>query len=255
VAVDEPIRAPRELVHDGARAIAWVWPQRNGPELMWLRSPSPEEPIAADLLVAVAGTCVGAVVATDLAHGSAALAEAGMPLVRHLHAMRADPAEVAAAPVRTDLRLAPLDAAPVEALAELRLAAFPAGHPDHSEESLEERVSATEDELADPDNPIHPASRTAWLGERLVGLCVVTDSRHMPGFVGPWVMNVSRRPGEEARGAGAALLVETARAVLREGGDYLGLAVTDANPARRLYERMGWSGLEMWMHHVPGGDG
>jgi hypothetical protein len=136
----------------------------------------------------------------------------------------------------------------------LRLAAFPPGHPDFSEENVEQRVEAFGHELADPDNPLHRSSCSAWLGDRLVGCCVVTDSRHMPGFVGPWVMNVSRLPEDEARGAGAAMLVDAARAIADDGGDYLGLAVTDTNPARLLYERMGWSGLQMWMHTVPDGN-
>ena len=68
-------------------------------------------------------------------------------------------------------------------------------------------------------------------------------------------MSVSRRPDDAARGVGAALLVEVAREVLEGGGRYLGLAVTHANPARRLYERMGWSGMEMWLHHVPESSG
>ena len=79
----------------------------------------------------------------------------------------------------------------------------------------------------------------------------MVDSRHFPGFVGPWVQSVARLPREDARGVGAALLVAAARAVLEAGGDHLGLAVTDSNPARHLYERLGWSGVQMWLHHVP----
>ncbi|MDR7364328.1 GNAT family N-acetyltransferase [Nocardioides marmoribigeumensis] len=253
--MQEPVRGPRLLESDGATAIAWVWPQAAGPELLWVRARSPESLLTPAAAVAVARTCPGQVVATEDVALSAALADAGLPLVRHLHAMAADPRQVATARVRDDLRLAPLSEAPLDALARLRLAAFPPGHPDHSEETVEQRVAAFGHELADPDNLVHPSSRSAWLGDDLVGCCVVTDSRHMPGFVGPWVMNVSRLPGKRAGGAGAAMLVDAARAVSDAGGDYLGLAVTDTNPARRLYERMGWSGLEMWLHHVPEGQG
>ena len=242
---------PRVLEHDGTIADAWVWPQAGGPELIWLRPHSPGASLTPAALVGIARLCPGAVVGTEDFDGSAALADAGMPMVRHVHGMAADVSVVAATKVRHDVRFAPLDAATPEALSELRLAAFPPGHPDHDEESLEQRVARYLVELADPDNPCHHASRTAWLGEELVGSCVVTDSRHFPGFLGPWVMNVSRKPGETARGVGAALLVEAARAVQDDGGAYLGLAVTDSNPARRLYERMGWSGIEMWLHQVP----
>ena len=249
--MDEPARGARLVEADGAAALCWEWPQAGGPSLLWLRPHDPASPLTPTALVALARTCVGDVVATEDPGCSAALAEAGLPMVRHVHGLAADPAVVAETRVRTDLRMAPLGAASLEQLAEVRTAAFPPGHPDHSEETLEARVAAYARELEDPDNPVHHASRSAWLGDELVGTCLVTDSRHFPGFVGPWVQNLSRRPGQAARGSGAALLVEAARAVVADGGRYLGLAVTDTNPARRLYERMGWSGIEMWLHHVP----
>lgn len=253
--MDEPSHGPRTIEADGARALCWEWPQAGAPSLLWLRPHSPDAPLTDGALVALARQFRGDVVATEDVHASAGLADAGMPMVRHVHGLAASPAVVAATPVRPDVRFAPLAEASLEQLASVRLAAFPPGHPDHSPESTEDRVAAYERELADPDNPVHPSSRSAWLGDELVGTCLVVDSRHFPGFVGPWVQNLSRTPGERARGVGAALLVETARAVAEEGGDYVGLAVTDSNPARRLYERMGWSGLQFWLHHVPGGEG
>jgi GNAT superfamily N-acetyltransferase len=249
--MDEPAHGAHLLEADGAVAVCWRWPQAGGPSLVWLRPHTADAPLTPSALVALARTCAGEVVATEDPAGSAALAEAGLPMVRHVHGLAADPAVVAATQVRTDLRMEPLRAASLEELAAVRVAAFPPGHPDHSEETPEARVAAYALELEDPDNPVHHASRSAWLDGELVGTCLVTDSRHFPGFVGPWVQNLSRLPGEAARGTGAALLVESARAVTADGGRYLGLAVTDANPARRLYERMGWSGIEMWLHHVP----
>lgn len=249
--MDEPSRGPRTIEAGEHRAQCWEWPQAGGPSLLWLRPHSPEAPLPAAALVALAGRCPGGVIAVEDVGASAALADAGFPMVRHVHGLAASPAVVASTPVRTDLRFAPLEEATLEQLAEVRLAAFPPGHPDHSPESTADRITAYARELADPDNPVHAASRSAWLGDELVGTCLVMDSRHFPGFVGPWVQNLSRTPGERARGVGAALLVESARAVLESGGTYVGLAVTDSNPARRLYERMGWSGLQFWLHHVP----
>lgn len=250
--VDELAHGPRVVETDRVAADCWEWPQPEGPGLWWVRARGGDALAPGDL-VTVARTLAGQVVATDEAEGSAALADAGFPMVRHVHPLSADPAIVARTPVRDDLRLAPLQEATLDQMAALRVAAFPPGHPDHVAASLEDRRAAYARELVDPANPLHPASRSAWLGEELVGTCLVLDSRHFPGFVGPWVQSVARRPGDDGGGAGAAMLVASARAVLAEGGTYLGLAVTHANPARRLYERMGWSGPEMWLHHVPDG--
>ena len=247
--MDEPSHGPRTIEADGASASCWEWPQAAGPTLLWLQPDHPDD------LVPLARQCPGDVVVVEDVDTSARVAGAGLPLLRHLYAMAADPAAVVRHPVRDDLRLTPLTDVPLERLAEVRIAAFAPGHPDHVPERPEERIAAYARELADPHNPPHHASRAAWIGDDLVGTCLVTDSRHFPGFVGPWVQSVARTPGPSAAGAGAALLVDAAKAVLEDGEAYVGLAVTATNPARLLYERIGWSGPEMWLHHVPGGEG
>jgi hypothetical protein len=247
--MDEPSHGPRTIETDGVSAPCWEWPQAAGPSLVWLQPDDPED------LVPLARQCPGDVVVVEDVELSSRVADAGLPLVRHLYAMAADPADVVRHQVRDDLRLTPLTEVPLEQLAEVRIAAFAPGHPDHVAEEPEARVAAYARELADRQNPPHHASRAAWIGGEVVATCLVTDSRHFPGYVGPWVQSVARKPPPPVGGAGAALLVEAARAVLDEGGSYLGLAVTASNPARMLYERMGWSGPEMWLHHVPGGEG
>ena len=248
--MDEPSHGPQHVKVDGTAALCWEWPQASGPSLLWLRPRDPSAPLTPAAVVALARTRPGQVVATEDLDVSAAMADAGLPLVRHVHAMNADPAVVVRASVRDDLRMAPQTDATLEQLAEIRISAFAPGHPDHMPESREQRIEAYARELADPSNPVLAASRSAWLGDELVGTCLVVDSRHFPGFVGPWVQSVARRPGEDARGVGAALLVASAQAVLDDGGDHLGLAVTDSNPARLLYERLGWTGPQMWLHRV-----
>jgi ribosomal protein S18 acetylase RimI-like enzyme len=52
------------------------------------------------------------------------------------------------------------------------------------------------------------------------------------------VAELFRRPGDDIRGAGRALLEATAAAATRAGLPALGLAVTDGNPAQRLYESL-----------------
>lgn len=57
---------------------------------------------------------------------------------------------------------------------------------------------------------------------------------------GPWVAEVFVVPGLQGRGLGAALLGEGMRALAAVGEERLGLTVTEANPAERLYARLGF---------------
>jgi GNAT superfamily N-acetyltransferase len=88
-----------------------------------------------------------------------------------------------------------------------------------------------------------------------VGAALVLRSEHVTGWKGPWVMNVFRSPEPPLPGVGQAMLVR-ALDVLREDGEtHVGLAVTATNPARRVYERLGFSyDFEGWIVVLPGGD-
>ena len=72
----------------------------------------------------------------------------------------------------------------------------------------------------------------------VAGACIVTGHPGDPPFGGPWVVFVFRAPGHP--GAGRALLVRALRIAARDGLPALGLAVTQANPATRLYEDLGF---------------
>ena len=90
-----------------------------------------------------------------------------------------------------------------------------------------------------------PATSTAGsLGAIL--LSEMPPSPTYPG--GPWVTEIFVDPDATGRGIGGALL---ARAVTpsRPGPD-VGLAVTVGNPARRLYESLGFATLQDVRHVV-----
>jgi mycothiol synthase len=55
-----------------------------------------------------------------------------------------------------------------------------------------------------------------------------------------WVLDLAIAPAAQGRGLGAALLAYAMRGTLDAGLTTAGLTVTDGNPARRLYDRMGF---------------
>jgi GNAT superfamily N-acetyltransferase len=55
-----------------------------------------------------------------------------------------------------------------------------------------------------------------------------------------WVLDLAVAPGGQGRGLGAALLAYAMRGTRDAGLTAVGLSVTDGNPARRLYDRMGF---------------
>jgi ribosomal protein S18 acetylase RimI-like enzyme len=64
----------------------------------------------------------------------------------------------------------------------------------------------------------------------------------VPWAVAPtaWVLDLAVNPGGQGRGFGAALLAYAIRGTRNAGLTTVGLSVTDGNPARRLYDRMGF---------------
>jgi GNAT superfamily N-acetyltransferase len=122
-----------------------------------------------------------------------------------------------------------------------RLRAFAAGHVDHAPERaqaavLDRIVSGRE------AGPLLPCSRLAVAdaeGE-VVGVALVTDPPAVGGEGGPWIADIYRDPSPEWAGLGTALLHAVLVAAVEQRHAAIGLAVTEGNPARRLYERLGF---------------
>jgi ribosomal protein S18 acetylase RimI-like enzyme len=160
----------------------------------------------------------------ELAH---ALVAAGARPLRHAHvyshALETLPDEPPG--------LRPLDRPPEDLLAAYD-AAFPPGHPDRTQPPLPHLAAIVAEGLLD-------ASGIAVDGDAVVGAVLVGELHDAdPPLGGPWVMEVFRDP--RYPGVGRALLE---RALARVPGPSLGLAVTEGNPARRLYERLGFRRL------------
>ena len=199
---------------------------------------TPEEAVPA-----VLADLPGALVSGDEALGRALLA-AGAIARRHAHVYSRDlrdrpPAwEPARAP--PGVRVTALDR-PAADLVDAWHAAFPADHPDHLGGPPPADV---EQELADQIagrvlGPMLPCSGLAVAGDgRVVAAVIVTDRPGVPPFGGPWVCDLFRHPAPGWAGLGRLLLERALSLAAALGLPALSLAVTDGNPARRLYESL-----------------
>jgi GNAT superfamily N-acetyltransferase len=198
-----------------------------------------------DLLADLAG----ALVSGDEALGRALVAAGAAPH-RHAHLyswdLRATPPpgwEPAHAP--PGVRITDLDR-PAADLVDAWRAAFPPGHPDHLGGPP---PAGVERELADQLagrvlGPLLPCSGLAAAGDgRVVAAVIVTDRAGEPPHGGPWVCDLFRHPAPEWAGLGRLLLERALHLGAELGLPALGLAVTDGNPARRLYQTLGFRHL------------
>jgi ribosomal protein S18 acetylase RimI-like enzyme len=65
-------------------------------------------------------------------------------------------------------------------------------------------------------------------------------------------MNVFRSPEPPVPGVGRAMLVRSLEVLHEDGESHLGLAVTATNPARHVYERLGFAyDFEGWIVALP----
>jgi GNAT superfamily N-acetyltransferase len=178
-----------------------------------------------------------------------ALAERGARPTRHAHVHSRDlrrhpaPADWADPPLPAGMRLGPLDR-DAHALAGVYAAAYPPGHvdwtwtgppPDYEADLagiLSGRIAG----------PVLGCSRLAVdARDEPAGVLIVTSTEGDPPAGGPWIAELFRRPGDDGRGLGRALLQAGTAAATSAGLPSLGLAVTDGNPAQRLYEALGFA--------------
>ena len=120
---------------------------------------------------------------------------------------------------------------------EAYLAAYPPGHIDHRDETYEQALRDLEDYVS--GRAFGPLLRGSGLAVdregAVVGAILIGMLPGDPPLNGPWLIEIFRHPGH--RGTGRALLE---RALAIADLPALGLAVTEGNPARRLYDAVGF---------------
>jgi GNAT superfamily N-acetyltransferase len=126
---------------------------------------------------------------------------------------------------------------PAADLLEAYRAAFPPSHVDHRDEPPARSLEELESHLSGREfGPLLHGSGLAVVADgTVVGAILLGVLPGDPPLSGPWVIEVFRHP--DHRGVGRALLE---RALALADVPTLGLMVTEGNPARRLYEGLGF---------------
>ncbi|WP_203978099.1 GNAT family N-acetyltransferase [Planotetraspora silvatica] len=171
---------------------------------------------------------------------SGELIEQGARLVRHAHGMSCDlrartPSKVAPP---SGFRFVPCDRSP-EDLLPTWMAAYPPGHPDHRPRDEAQTLSEHLVPLLGGEivGRLLPCSALAVdADDTVVGGVLVNDWRGTP-----WISDVARHPVASPPGLGHALLAATMDRAAADGHRAIGLAVSHANPAMRVYERLGFT--------------
>ena len=200
--------------------------------------------------------------ATHLASGSAVvigdpvlrdlLLGRGGEQVRHVLTMKRDVAPVPAPSPVPGLLLREWRDGDDELLAPALIGAYHAEHPDPTTPDLAHATGTLQGMAEDPQNPRLRATTVAEVAGHPVGAALVLRSEHVTGWKGPWVMNVFRAPDPGVPGVGRAMLVRALEVLHEDGESHLGLAVTATNPARRVYERLGFTyDFEGWIVVLP----
>lgn len=184
----------------------------------------------------------GHVVETTAPLGELLLA-AGATLRRRSALMTCDPAAPRPpAPVPDGVLIGPAAGCPPDDLLDAYVEAFPPEHPDHhaglDRDGHRELLRALMD--GEVIGPLLACSRTAAAGGRPAGAALILDMPGQPPLCGPWVGELFRHPAAP-RGTGAAMLAAALDRAAADGLPRVGLRVSADNPARRLYDALGFT--------------
>jgi GNAT superfamily N-acetyltransferase len=239
---------------DGSGLELEVWPTLGGSLVFPILDRVTVDRRVAAVMSEVAPESAVVVSIPDVRDGLLAL---GAQQVRHVHTMRHNLRDVPKAASNPGLTLRPWQQGDAELLAPVFVAAYGPGHPDPRSPDLGEAAEALVHTVEDPDNPLMKrATQVAVVAGDPVGAAIVVHSDHVTGSRGPWLMNMFRAPDPTLPGLGAAMLTRALETLNADAESHLGLAVTATNPARRVYERLGFEhGFEGWILVLPGVNG
>ncbi|GLU49474.1 GNAT family N-acetyltransferase [Nocardiopsis ansamitocini] len=222
---------------DGAPALSYLRDTRAG--LPWAHTVRPLGPGTVDTILT---RLSGWAVSVDPPLGEELLRRGAIPM-RHAHDLRRDLRRVASPPdwrspvLGEGIRITPYDR-DIDAVLPALEAAYPPGHPDHHAWDAATSRSLYEHLLSGAVlGPLLPASGLAVDPEDRVLAGVLVFERE-PDL--DWVGELFKHP-RAPRGTGAALLRRAVVLAADRGTAELGLAVTEGNPARGLYEKLGFA--------------
>ena len=138
----------------------------------------------------------------------------------------------------------PLDV-PAASLVALSLAAYPPGHPDAETQDPAKVEKDIDGLLTGSDvGPLMDVSTIVRDKERdsnpVVALALINRMTGASPTGGPWVSEICRDTDPRYAGLGASLLRRVMVQLANDGESSLSLVVTEGNPARQVYERMGF---------------
>ena len=155
-----------------------------------------------------------------------------------------------------------LELAPLPAVADMYPSwrrAYPPGHPDFEPGTDAEVIDRCWSHLGAGAHrsALHRSSGVVVRngdvtdGGVIAGIIVALRPEPSP-YGGPWISDIWVDPAHAGQGIGAALIRRAQGQLAEDGHDRLGLAVTHGNPARRVYERAGFTpALESWTVRLP----
>lgn len=239
-----------QLLDRQGAGLQYVEDTRDGLPIADLTRVAPGRPVdeAADMAL---DRLPGWLLATEDAALATALLDKGAGRVRHARLMGCDTSLHRDAPA---IETVPRRSVPVSDFLHGWLAAYPEGHPDYESGTDDELVARCWDWYDEPDwlAREHRSSGLVVAGGQVVGGIIVSLRPQPVPYGGPWVHDVWRVPGISEPGLGAALIAQAMRLLDEDDQPRLGLTVSEGNPARRVYERLGFiEVVEAWTLLLP----
>jgi GNAT superfamily N-acetyltransferase len=120
--------------------------------------------------------------------------------------------------------------------------AYPPGHPDE-EVGTEADIRRDVGRILSGEwlGDLLPFSRVLYDGSRPVGMAIVNRTPGQAPAGGLWLSEICRAPDRRYAGLGTQLLISVIEDCRDAGEQAMSLAVTEGNPARGVYERLGFS--------------
>jgi GNAT superfamily N-acetyltransferase len=179
-------------------------------------------------------------------------------ILRHAHAMSHDLKDITDVPTTDGLRIEPLNAAQLDRhaarLGAVNFAAYPPGHPDHANATVEEAETVMRTiGRGDVLGPFLSQSHVALHKGEIVGACLVVNRDGEAPEGGPWVVEIFRDPDVNVRGIGRSLLTAVLRAAKKSGLPSVSLVVSHSNTrAFELYASLGFvDASQSWTLGLP----